>query len=124
MPSGHAVSPGQGGRRASGPLSLQFPGAVVAGGAAARAAEPGPVAVVRGGRPPRPAGTPVSCRAAAAARRGAEEQNVAEEALQGLLHGPAAGPALRALQNQPPAQAAAAVGLRPERRRGIPEGRE
>ncbi|CAM9259818.1 unnamed protein product, partial [Bubo scandiacus] len=60
--------------------------------------------------PPRPAGRPAAAWAAAAAGPGgAEDEDLAEEALQGLLHRPAARPALRLLQDQPPAQAAEAV---------------
>lgn len=82
---------------------------MVAGGGAARYGEPGPAAAaVRGGPPQRPAGPPAAVRAAAVPR-GAEDENVAEEALQGLLHRPAAGPAVRVLQDQPPAQAEEAV---------------
>lgn len=117
----HAVPPGQGRRRRAarpaGPLALLFPGPVVAGGGgAARGGEPGPAAAaaawVRGGRPPRPAGRAAAARAAGV-RRGAEDENRAEEALQGLLHRAAAGTALHLLQDQPPAQAAEAVARRP-----------
>lgn len=82
---------------------------MVAGGGG----EAGPAAVERGGRPPRLAAGPLAAaRVAAAAGRppgGAEDENLLEEAVQGLLHRPAAGPAVRPLQDQPPAQAAKAV---------------
>lgn len=104
------------------------------GGEAGPAAVVGPAAVERGGRPPRLAAGPLAAARVAAAAAGspggAEDENLPEEAVQGLLHRPAAGPAVRPLQDQPPAQAAKAVAPPPpgaspgwEGGCGAPEGR-
>lgn len=106
----HAVPPGQG-RRHGRPAALAVPlvsvlaGPVETGGGAARGlSDLGPAAVAGA---PRAAGCAAAARAAAAGR--AEDEDGAEEALQGLLHRAAARAALRVLQEQPPAQAAQGV---------------
>lgn len=114
----HAVPPGQG-RRHGRPAALAVPlvlvlaGPVGTGGGAARGLrELGPAAVAGA---PRAAGR---AAAAAAAAGRAEDADGAEEALQGLLHRPAARAGLRVLQEQPPAQAAQGV-ARPGPRRAL-----
>lgn len=106
----HAVPAGQSGGAAvpAVPLALQLAG----GGGAAAVRRRGLGAVARGGRPPGPARRPGAARPPAA-RRWVEDEDDAAEALQGLLRGAPPRPALRLLQEQPPAQAAEAVAPRP-----------
>lgn len=109
----HALPPAQGRRRGrpaalAVPLALVLAGPVGAGGRAARSVWELGRAAVAGA--PRAAGRAAAARAAAAAAAGrAEDEDGAEEALQGLLLRPAARAALRVLQEQPPAQAAQGV---------------
>lgn len=116
----HAVRPGQG-RRHGRPAALAVPlvlvlaGPVGTGGGAARGLCELGLAAVAGA--PRAAGRAAAARTAAAGR--AEDEDGAEEALQGLLLRLAARAALRVLQKQPPAQAA--QGVAPA---GAPQGTE